>query len=132
MPLKFFRRLTDNATLKSLGPGLITGAADDDPSGIATYSQAGAQVGFNLLWTVLLAYPLMVAIQVISAHIGRVTGRGLATNLQRFAPRPLVWAVVGLMLVANVINIAADISAMGESMTLVAPGHAHWYVFGFG
>jgi NRAMP (natural resistance-associated macrophage protein)-like metal ion transporter len=118
--------------LSRLGPGLITGAADDDPSGIATYSQAGAQVGFNLLWTVLLAYPLMVAIQVISAHIGRVTGRGLATNLQRFAPRPLVWGVVGLMLVANVINIAADISAMGESMTLVAPGHAHWYVVGFG
>src|SRR5437763_16672264 len=91
---------------RAFGPGLVTGAADDDPSGIATYSQAGAQVGFNLLWTLLLAYPLMVAIQVISAHVGRVTGRGLATNLQRFAPRPLVWAVVGLMLVANVINIA--------------------------
>ena len=74
----------------------------------------------------------MVAIQVVSAHIGRVTGRGLATNLQRFAPRPLVWFVVGLMLVANVINIAADISAMGEAMTLFAPGRAHWYVVGFG
>ncbi|HEX8785437.1 MAG TPA: Nramp family divalent metal transporter [Telluria sp.] len=122
----------EQSWLSRLGPGLITGAADDDPSGIATYSQAGAQVGFNLLWTVLLAYPLMVAIQVISAQIGRVTGRGLATNLQRFAPRPLVWTIVGLMLVANVINIAADISAMGESMTLIVPGHAHWYAVGFG
>jgi len=122
----------EQSWLSRLGPGLITGAADDDPSGIATYSQAGAQVGFNLLWSVLLAYPLMVAIQVISAHIGRVTGRGLATNLQRFAPRPLVWTIVGLMLAANVINIAADISAMGESITLVAPGQAHWYAVAFG
>ncbi|MGZ5906423.1 MAG: divalent metal cation transporter, partial [Reyranella sp.] len=98
-------RLSLEGLFKRLGPGVITGAADDDPSGIATYSQAGAQVGFNLLWTVLRAYPLLVAIQVISAQVGRVTGRGLATNLQRFAPRPLVWAIVGLMLVANVINI---------------------------
>jgi NRAMP (natural resistance-associated macrophage protein)-like metal ion transporter len=121
-----------SAWLSKLGPGLITGAADDDPSGIATYSQAGAQFGFNLLWTLLLTYPLMVAIQVISAHIGRVTGRGLATNLQRFAPRRLVWLVVGLLLVANVINIAADISAMGDAMVLVAPGKAHYYAVGFG
>jgi NRAMP (natural resistance-associated macrophage protein)-like metal ion transporter len=121
-----------SAWLSKLGPGLITGAADDDPSGIATYSQAGAQFGFNLLWTLLLTYPLMAAIQVISAHIGRVTGRGLATNLQRFAPRKLVWLVVGLLLVANVINIAADISAMGDAMALVAPGKAHYYAVGFG
>lgn len=120
------------AWLSKLGPGLITGAADDDPSGIATYSQAGAQFGFNLLWTLLLTYPLMVAIQVISAHIGRVTGRGLATNLQRFAPRRLVWLIVGLLLVANVINIAADISAMGDAMALVAPGKPHYYAVGFG
>jgi len=120
------------AWLSKLGPGLITGAADDDPSGIATYSQAGAQFGFNLLWTLLLTYPLMVAIQVISAHIGRVTGRGLATNLQRFAPRQLVWLIVGLLLVANVINIAADISAMGDAMALVAPGKPHYYAVGFG
>jgi NRAMP (natural resistance-associated macrophage protein)-like metal ion transporter len=118
--------------LSKLGPGLITGAADDDPSGIATYSQAGARFGFNLLWTLLLTYPLMAAIQVISAHIGRVTGRGLATNLQRFAPRPLVWLIVGLLLVANVINIAADIAAMGDAMVLVAPGKAHYYAVGFG
>jgi NRAMP (natural resistance-associated macrophage protein)-like metal ion transporter len=118
--------------LSKLGPGLITGAADDDPSGIATYSQAGAQFGFNLLWTLLLTYPLMAAIQVISANIGRVTGRGLATNLQRYAPRQVVWAIVGLLLVANIINIAADVAAMGEAMSLVAPGRAHWYAVGFG
>jgi NRAMP (natural resistance-associated macrophage protein)-like metal ion transporter len=121
-----------SAWLSRLGPGLITGAADDDPSGIATYSQAGARFGFNLLWTLLLTYPLMVAIQVISAHIGRVTGRGLATNLQRFAPRQLVWLIVGLLLVANVINIAADIAAMGDAMVLVAPGKPHYYAVGFG
>jgi NRAMP (natural resistance-associated macrophage protein)-like metal ion transporter len=118
--------------LSKLGPGLITGAADDDPSGIATYSQAGAQFGFNLLWTLLLTYPLMAAIQVISANIGRVTGRGLATNLQRYAPRQAVWAIVGLLLVANVINIAADVAAMGDAMALVAPGRPHWYAVGFG
>jgi NRAMP (natural resistance-associated macrophage protein)-like metal ion transporter len=118
--------------LSKLGPGLITGAADDDPSGIATYSQAGAQFGFNLLWTLLLTYPLMAAIQVISANIGRVTGRGLATNLQRYAPRQVVWAIVGLLLVANIINIAADVAAMGEAMSLVAPGRPHWYAVGFG
>jgi NRAMP (natural resistance-associated macrophage protein)-like metal ion transporter len=118
--------------LSKLGPGLITGAADDDPSGIATYSQAGAQFGFNLLWTLLLTYPLMAAIQVISANIGRVTGRGLATNLQRYAPRGVVWGIVGLLLVANVINIAADVAAMGEAMALVAPGRPLWYAVGFG
>jgi NRAMP (natural resistance-associated macrophage protein)-like metal ion transporter len=118
--------------LSKLGPGLITGAADDDPSGIATYSQAGAQFGFNLLWTLLLTYPLMAAIQVISANIGRVTGRGLATNLQRYAPRRAVWGIVGLLLVANVINIAADVAAMGEAMALVVPGRPLWYAVGFG
>ena len=118
--------------LSKLGPGLITGAADDDPSGIATYSQGGAQFGFNLLWTLLLTYPLMAAIQVISADIGRVTGRGLATNLQRYAPRQAVWGIVGLLLVANIINIAADVAAMGEAMALVAPGRPLWYAVGFG
>ena len=118
--------------LSRLGPGLITGAADDDPSGIATYSQAGARFGFGLLWAMLLTYPLMVAIQVISAHIGRVSGRGLATNLQRIAPRWLVLTMVGLLALTNVINIAADISAMGDAMALVAPGRPHWYALGFG
>lgn len=127
------RRLTDNATLKALGPGLITGAADDDPSGIATYSQAGAQFGFNALWTVVLTWPFMVGIQLVSARIGRVTGRGLAANIRRAYPPALLYAIVALLLVANVINIAADIAAMGEALRLVAGiGSAHLYSLGFG
>jgi NRAMP (natural resistance-associated macrophage protein)-like metal ion transporter len=133
MPLKLFRRLTDNATLKSLGPGLITGAADDDPSGIATYSQAGAQFGFNTLWTLVLTYPFMVGIQLVSARIGRVTGRGLAANIRRAYSPWLLYAIVILLLSANVINIAADIAAMGEAMRLVTgAGSSHLYALGFG
>lgn len=131
--MKFFRRLTDNATLKSLGPGLITGAADDDPSGIATYSQAGAQFGLNTLWTLVLTYPFMVGIQLVSARIGRVTGLGLAANIRRAYSPWLLYVIVALLLVANVINIAADIAAMGEAMRLVAgTGSAHLYSLGFG
>jgi NRAMP (natural resistance-associated macrophage protein)-like metal ion transporter len=107
------------SVLSSLGPGLITGAADDDPSGIATYSQAGAQFGLNILWTVVLTYPLMVAVQVICGQIGRVTGKGLAANLLGIFPQ---WAVVllGLLLfAANVINIGADVAAMGAAAQLV-------------
>ncbi|GAB3399097.1 divalent metal cation transporter [Massilia agilis] len=132
--MKFsFRRLTDNATLKALGPGLITGAADDDPSGIATYSQAGAQFGFNTLWTLVLTYPFMVGIQLVSARIGRVTGRGLAANIRRAYSPWLLYVIVLLLLVANVINIAADIAAMGEAMRLVTgAGSAHLYALGFG
>jgi NRAMP (natural resistance-associated macrophage protein)-like metal ion transporter len=131
--MKFFRRLTDNATLKALGPGLITGAADDDPSGIATYSQAGAQFGFNTLWTLVLTYPFMVGIQLVSARIGRVTGRGLAANIRRAYSPWLLYVIVFLLLVANVINIAADIAAMGEAMRLVTGvGSAHLYALGFG
>src|SRR6476620_7902074 len=89
-----------------LGPGLITGAADDDPSGIATYSQAGAQFGLNMLWTILFTYPLMVGIQIISAKIGRVSGKGLAGNIRDHFPSGLVYAVVALLLIANTINIA--------------------------
>lgn len=118
--------------LKKLGPGLITGAADDDPSGIATYSQAGAQFGFNLLWTMLFTYPLMVGIQVVSAKIGRVSGLGLAANMRRHYPRWLLYFIVGLLLVANVINIAADIAAMGDVVKLLVGGAAHWYALGFG
>jgi NRAMP (natural resistance-associated macrophage protein)-like metal ion transporter len=127
------RRLADNATLKTLGPGLITGAADDDPSGIATYSQAGAQFGFNALWTLVLTYPFMVGIQLVSARIGRVTGRGLAANI-RLAYSPwLLHAIVMLLLVANVINIAADIAAMGEALRLVTGfGSAHLLSLGLG
>ena len=83
-------RLHGAAVLNKLGPGLITGAADDDPSGIATYSQGGAQAGFGLLWTLLLTFPLMVAIQMVSALIGRVTGKGLASNMSRVLPRKVV------------------------------------------
>ena len=118
--------------LSKLGPGLVTGAADDDPSGIATYSQAGAQFGYGMLWTVLLTYPLMVGIQTISARIGRVSGHGLATNIRRHFPAWLLYAIVGLLLVANTINIAADIAAMGEAMRLIAGGPAHWYAAGAG
>lgn len=118
--------------LKKLGPGLITGAADDDPSGIATYSQAGAQFGFNMLWTLLFTYPLMVGIQVVSARIGRVSGHGLATNIRRHYPAWLLYSIVGLLLIANTINIAADIAAMGEALRLLIGGHTHFYAIGFG
>jgi Mn2+/Fe2+ NRAMP family transporter len=110
--------------LGRLGPGLITGAADDDPSGIATYSQAGAQFGLNMLWSVVLAYPLMVAVQVISARNGRVTGKGLAANLLEVLPQYAVVALALLLFVANTINIGADIAAMGAAAQLLAGGGA--------
>jgi Mn2+/Fe2+ NRAMP family transporter len=106
--------------LARLGPGLITGAADDDPSGIATYSQAGAQFGLNMLWTMPLAYPLMSAIQSMCAQIGRVTGRGLAANIKVAFPPIVLQAVVLLLLIANTLNIAADVAAMGEVAELVS------------
>ena len=107
-----------------LGPGLITGAADDDPSGIATYSQAGAQFGLNMLWTLLFTYPLMVAVQVISARIGRVTGKGLAANLREIMPQSAVVVLALLLFVANTINIGADVAAMGAAAELLAGGGA--------
>jgi NRAMP (natural resistance-associated macrophage protein)-like metal ion transporter len=118
--------------LARLGPGLITGAADDDPSGIATYSQAGAQFGVNMLWTMVFTFPLMVGIQLVSARIGRVTGEGLAANIRRLFPRWVLLGVVGLLVIANTINIAADIAAMGEALQLVIGGaeHGHAVVFG--
>jgi NRAMP (natural resistance-associated macrophage protein)-like metal ion transporter len=112
---------------KRLGPGIITGAADDDPSGIATYSQAGAQAGFGLLWTVVLTWPMMVAVQSVSGRIGRVTGRGLAANMLDVFPRPVVLALVALLFAANTINIGADLSAMGAAVRLVAGGSQHLY-----
>ena len=121
-----------NSWLKKLGPGLITGAADDDPSGIATYSQAGAQFGFGLLWTLIFTYPLMVGIQIVSAKIGRVTGHGLATNIRRHYPAWLLYGIVGLLVVANTINIAADVAAMGDALKLLVGGPAHLYAVGFG
>lgn len=117
--------LSLNAITKRLGPGLITGAADDDPSGIATYCRAGAQAGFGLLWTVVLAWPMMVAVQSVSARIGRVTGRGLAANMLEVFPRPAVGALIALLFVANAINIGADLSAMGAALHHAVGGNAH-------
>ena len=111
-----------------LGPGLITGASDDDPSGIATYSQAGAQFGYSLGWTLLFTYPLMCAIQMISAQIGRVTGRGLAGNMRRHYPAWLLYPIVGLLVVANTINIGADLGAMGAALNLLIAGPVLLYV----
>ena len=114
--------------LQRLGPGLITGAADDDPSGIATYSQAGAQFGYGLLWSVLFTTPLMIGIQIVSARLGRVTGHGLAANIRDHFPRPLLYAVVALLLAANTFNIAADLGAMGDALVLVAGGNSSVYI----
>ena len=116
---------------KALGPGLITGAADDDPSGIATYSQGGAQFGFNIAWTVVLTYPLMVGIQVASARIGRVTGKGLTEVFAQLYPRGIVGALIALLVIANVVNLGADISAMAESTALVTGGGSLWYAIAF-
>ena len=114
-----------------LGPGLITGASDDDPSGIATYAQAGAAFGFALSWTLLFTYPLMCAIQMISAEIGRVTGKGIAANMRRSYPPLVLYALVSLLVVANVINIGADLGAMGAALQLVLPGPQWLYVAAF-
>ena len=125
--LRHARRLADR-----LGPGLITGAADDDPSGLATYSQAGAAYGAGLLWSLAFTTPLMIAVQMVSARIGWVTGRGLAANLCRVMPRGLAVLLVALLVLANTLNIAADVAAMGEALELVAggPPHGHALLFG--
>lgn len=121
------QHLTQPGFLACLGPGLITGAADDDPSGIATYSQTGAQFGFETLWTLWITFPLMVAVQFASALVGRVTGKGLAANLREFYPRPVVWALVALLFIANTINLAADIGAIGSAVKLLIGGSAIVY-----
>ena len=121
-----------NALARRLGPGLITGAADDDPSGIATYSQAGSQFRFGLAWTLLLTTPLMIGIQMLSARIGWVTGEGLGANIAKLCPRWLTFTLVFLLVVANTINIAADIGAMAEAVRLLAGGHVVPYILGFG
>jgi NRAMP (natural resistance-associated macrophage protein)-like metal ion transporter len=120
------------AFFAQLGPGLITGAADDDPSGIGTHSQVGAEFGYGLAWTFLFSFPLMVVIQEVAAQIGRVTGGGIARNLRRHYPRPLLWAVVLLLLVANVVNLGADLSAMGAALTLLTGGNSALYTLLFG
>jgi NRAMP (natural resistance-associated macrophage protein)-like metal ion transporter len=118
--------------LHKLGPGLITGAADDDPSGIATYSQGGAQFGYATLWTVFATTPLMIAIQLVSARIGLVTGRGIGANLRAHFPVSITIALVGLLCFANAINIAADLAAMGQSLQLLVGGPRHLYALLFG
>jgi len=129
--LSFRGRLRSVVLFEQLGPGLVTGAADDDPSGIATYSQAGAQSGFGLLWTLVLTYPLMAAIQLLSAHIGRVTGCGLARNMGEVMPRWGVTILVALLFVANTINLGADVAAMGEASQLVVGWGAHIFTVVF-
>jgi len=118
--------------MRSLGPGLITGAADDDPSGIGTHSQIGAQFGYGLAWTFVLSFPLMVAIQQIAAEIGRVTGAGIARNLKRHYPRPILWFMVSLLLIANIVNLGADLSAMGAALTLLTGGNGALFTLLFG
>ena len=114
-----------------MGPGLITGASDDDPNGIATYSQAGAQFAYSLGGTLLFTYPLMCAIQLISAQIGRVTGRGLAGNIRRHYPVALLYPLVGLLVVANSINLGADLGAMAAAIRLLVDGPTVVYIAGF-
>jgi NRAMP (natural resistance-associated macrophage protein)-like metal ion transporter len=117
---------------KRLGPGLITGASDDDPSGIGTYSQAGAQLGLSIGWTMLLTYPLMVAIQEISGRIGRITGNGIAGNVSRHHSAPVIWILISLLFAANTVNIAADLGAMGDALRLIVGGPSTLYVIAFG
>jgi len=119
------------ALLQSLGPGIITGAADDDPSGIATYSIAGAQLGTKLLWTALLTWPLMAAVQMMCARIGKVTGQGLAANLKLRFPKWLLVAVVIALLIANTINIAADLAGMADAASMLSGVNSHWFVIAF-
>lgn len=116
------RREEKRSLLQSFGPGLITGASDDDPSGIATYSQVGAQFGYSMLWTLLFSYPLMASVQESCARLGRVTGRGVAANLRRQWKGPWTLLLVGLVLIANIFNLGADIGAMGEGVRLLVGG----------
>ncbi|HWH81854.1 MAG TPA: divalent metal cation transporter [Burkholderiaceae bacterium] len=120
------------AFLRHVGPGVVSGAADDDPSGIATYTQGGAQFGTGVLWTVFLTIPFMIGIQLVSARIGRQSGQGIAANLRVHTPKFFLFAIVALLLAANTINIAADIAAMGEALQLVVGGAAHFHAVGFG
>ncbi|MFM5930689.1 MAG: NRAMP family divalent metal transporter [Novosphingobium sp.] len=118
--------------LEVLGPGLVTGAADDDPSGVGTYSQVGAQFGYSMAWTLVFGFPLLASIQAVCARIGATTGMGIAQNLREHYPRPLLQAVVLLLLVANIINLGADLGAMAAALALLVPGPSMVYVIGFG
>ena len=130
--IPFATRLKRNRIFRALGPGLITGAADDDPSGIATYSQAGAQFGFAITWTLLFTYPLMVVIQEISARIGRTTGKGIAANIRQHYPNAILQCIVFLLVIANTINIGADLGAMADALRLLIGGPTSLYVLLFG
>src|SRR5450631_3584458 len=130
VPISFPTRWT-RLLLKSLGPGVITGAADDDPSGIATYSVAGAQLGTKLLWTALLTWPLMAAVQMMCARIGKVTGQGLAANFKQRFPRWLLLGVVTALLAANTINIGADLAGMADAAEMLSGVKAHFFVVVF-
>jgi NRAMP (natural resistance-associated macrophage protein)-like metal ion transporter len=121
----------DKTFLQKLGPGLITGASDDDPSGIATYSQTGAQFGYGMTWLMLFSYPLMIVIQEICARIGRVTGVGIAGNMRRHYPRSLLFGIVSLLCLANMFNLGADLGAMGAAGQLLLGGSLLPYVVGF-
>ena len=125
-------RLKHSRIFRALGPGLITGAADDDPSGIATYSQAGAQFGFAITWTLLFTYPLMAVIQEISARIGRTTGKGIAANIRHHYPSAVLQSIVFLLIIANTINIGADLGAMADALRLLIGGPTFLYVLLFG
>lgn len=126
------QRRSLSSLLVTLGPGLITGAADDDLSGIATYSQAGSQFGYALSWTMLLTFPLLACIREISARVGRVTGRGIAANLRAVYPRSVLVAMVLLLTIANTVNLGADLGAIGEAVKLLIGGPGHLYVIAFG
>src|SRR5580658_380711 len=132
MTVNTVKRRSSKGLFGLLGPGLVTGAADDDPSGIATYSQGGAQFGYALGWTMFLTTPFMIAIQLVSARIGAVTGHGLAANLSKALPAALLYGIIGLLLIANTLNLAADIAAMGEALRLVIGGPQLVYVIAFG
>jgi NRAMP (natural resistance-associated macrophage protein)-like metal ion transporter len=125
-------KIPEKSFLQSLGPGLITGAADDDPSGIATYSQVGAQFGLSLLWTMVFTFPLMAAIQEICGRLGRITGTGVASSLDKRYSRPFVYAVVLLLCVANIFNLGADLAAMGDAAATVIGGKPLLYAVAFG
>jgi NRAMP (natural resistance-associated macrophage protein)-like metal ion transporter len=122
------RRFRPRGWLTLLGPGLITGASDDDPSGIATYSQSGATFGFSMCWVMLFTFPIMAAIQEISARIGRVTGQGISGNIRAHYPRWVSRVIVGLLLIANILNLGADLGAMGDAVVLLIGGSAKLYV----
>src|SRR5471032_3576637 len=118
--------------LSILGPGLVTGAADDDPSGIVTYSIAGAQLGTSMLWTALLTFPLMAAVQMMCARIGMVTGTGLAASLRQKMPKPVLSLVALALFAANTVNVGADLSGMADVANLLSGIHASFFVLVFG